>query len=61
PTGVELIPGHTYVVWTWDSHFAKFRVTEEYFTTPGIPAGVQIDWAYQTDLDNPELSPAYSP
>jgi hypothetical protein len=50
PTGtVELIPGHCYVVWTRDNHFAKFRVT-------GLSSGmVSFDWAYQTDPGNPEL------
>ena len=50
PTGsVELIPGHCYIVWTWDDHYAKFRVT-------GISVSdVSIDWAYQTAVGNPEL------
>lgn len=50
PSGaVELIPGHCYVVWTFDNHFAKFRVT-------GLTASqVTFDWAYQTDAGNPEL------
>ena len=50
PTGtVELIPGHCYIVWTRDDHYAKFRVT-------GLsPSVVGIDWAYQTDTSNPEL------
>jgi len=50
PSGaVELIPGHCYVVWTWDDHYAKFRVT-------GLsPTQVTFDWAYQTDPGNPEL------
>jgi hypothetical protein len=50
PTGsVELIPGHCYIVWTWDNHYAKFRVTGLSATT------VSLDWAYQTDPGNPEL------
>jgi len=50
PTGTaELIPGHCYVVWTSDDHYAKFRVT-------GLsPSVVSFDWAYQTDRSNPEL------
>jgi hypothetical protein len=50
PTGtVELIPGHCYVVWTRDDHYAKFRVT-------GVnPNSVSFDWAYQTAPGNPEL------
>ena len=33
--------GHTYVVWTWDNHFAKFRISEL------SRARVVFDWAYQ--------------
>jgi len=46
---VNLYEGHAYWVWTWDNHFAKFRVThigDDY---------VVIDWAYQIDEGNPEL------
>ncbi|MFA5032961.1 MAG: fibronectin type III domain-containing protein [bacterium] len=46
---VELIPGHGYVVWTNNNHFAKFRVTsatDEY---------ARFDWAYQEDVGNREL------
>ena len=46
---VELIPGHCYIVWTRDNHFAKFRVTG---LSPNV---VGFDWAYQTDPGNPEL------
>lgn len=50
PTGtVELIPGHAYVVWTRDNHYAKFRVTSLSATA------VVFDWAYQTDPGNGEL------
>lgn len=50
PTGsVEVIPGHCYVVWTRDNHFAKFRVIS---VTTG---SVAFDWAYQTDTGNREL------
>ena len=38
---VELFAGHTYVVWTWDDHYAKFRVSAL------SPARVVFDWAYQ--------------
>jgi hypothetical protein len=37
----RLIVGHTYVVWTWDDHYAKFRVTSL------SPGRVVFDWAYQ--------------
>ncbi|UCG31119.1 MAG: hypothetical protein JSV53_04380 [candidate division WOR-3 bacterium] len=46
---VEAIPGHTYIMHTWDNHYAKFRV---------IALGtysVVFDWAYQIDPGNPEL------
>jgi hypothetical protein len=50
PTGtVELIPGHCYVVWTRDDHYAKFRVTS---LTNSL---VVFDWAYQTAAGNGEL------
>lgn len=54
--GVELITGHTYVVWTHDSYFAKLRVTA-ILQTAGIPSAILFDWAYQVDNNNPELAP----
>lgn len=49
-TGIaEAILGHTYIVWTWDNHFAKFRVTAI------GPDYAIFDWAYQVDPGNPEL------
>jgi len=47
---VEAILGHTYVIWTWDNHFAKIRVT-----AIGTNC-IFFDWAYQIDPGNPELS-----
>ncbi|MEO0143182.1 MAG: hypothetical protein ABIL70_03995 [candidate division WOR-3 bacterium] len=50
PSGmVEAIIGHTYVIWTWDNHFAKVRVTSI------NPDYAIFDWAYQIDPGNPEL------
>lgn len=50
PTGtVELIPGHCYIVWTRDDHYAKFRVTSV------SSSAVTYNWAYQTATGNPEL------
>ena len=46
---VEAIAGHTYVVWTWDDHYAKIRVRD--VTT----SKVTFDWAYQLAASNPEL------
>jgi len=60
PDGVELIEGHTYVVWTWDSYFAKFRVLQILLSPLGIPQGARIDWAYQIDQNNPELISVYN-
>lgn len=45
----EVIPGHTYVIWTWDDHYAKVRVKEVTSTR------VVFDWAYQTAAGNTEL------
>ena len=47
-----LTPGHTYVVWTWDDHFAKFRVTAM------SPGRVVVDWSYQLQRSNPFLKRA---
>lgn len=46
---VRLLPEHTYVVWTWDDHYAKFRVRT-------VSQGrVVFDWAYQLQPSNPLL------
>ena len=49
---VEAIDGHCYIIWTWNDHYAKFRV-EEIFGDIKI----YFDWAYQVDPSNPELAP----
>jgi hypothetical protein len=50
PSGsVEAIPGHTYVIWTWDNHYAKVRVRSV------STSGVSFDWAYQTADGNTTL------
>lgn len=47
----RLIPGHTYVIWTWDNHYAKLRIT-------GLTASeVRFDWAYQLQEGNTRLKP----
>jgi hypothetical protein len=52
PTGtVEVIPGHTYVIWTRTNHFAKVRVVGQ-----GLER-IEFDWGYQIDSGNPELKP----
>ncbi len=47
---VEAILGHTYIVYTWDNHYAKFRVTA-FGSSYAL-----FDWAYQVDPNNPELA-----
>ncbi len=49
---VEAIAGHTYVVWTWDDHYAKMYVTSV------SPTSITFDWAYQTTPGNRELKRA---
>ena len=48
----EVILGHTYIVWTFDNHFAKIRITDIDF---GDNPSIRFDWAYQTDIGNQEL------
>lgn len=50
----EAIVGHTYVIWTWDDHYAKVRVKNI------IGNSVVFDWAYQVAPANPELKRAPS-
>ena len=54
---VEVILGHTYVIWTDDNHFAKVRVTAIDLPNNSIV----FDWAYQVDAGNPELKPTVGP
>jgi len=49
---VEVIPGHSYIIWTADNHFAKLRVKK---ITGDLK--IDFDWAYQVDPGNPELAP----
>ena len=49
---VELIEGHIYALYTPDEHYAKIRVTQVSDTF------VTFDWAYQLQLDNPQLAPS---
>lgn len=46
---VEAFEGHTFVIWTWDNHYAKIRVKRI------TPERILFDWAYQTAEGNPEL------
>lgn len=49
---MEIIEGHTYVIWTTDDHYAKMHV-EQIASGAGY---VRFTWAYQTDPSNPELA-----
>jgi len=50
---VEIIEDHSYVIYTYDYHYALLTVKS--FNGDG---SVTFDWAYQTAPDNPELSPS---
>ena len=52
---VELRIGRTYVVWTWDDHYAKFRVKSL------SPSRVVFDWAYQLQRSNSLMKRAAPP
>ena len=45
------VVGHTYIIWTWENHFAKIRVKN--ITTERIV----FDWAYQLVSGNKQLKP----
>ncbi len=47
---VEAIVGHSYIVLTRDNHYAKFEVKSR------DGSGMVLDWAYQIDPNNPELT-----
>ncbi len=49
---VEVIFGHSYIIWTRDDHYAKLRVAGFTFSY-----GIVFDWAYQVDEGNQELVP----
>lgn len=46
---VEATVGHTYVIWTWDNHFAKIRITAM------TQDRMVFDWAFQTIQGEPML------
>jgi hypothetical protein len=57
---VEAIIGHTYAFLTPDGNYAKIRVTDMYIDWVNGDVGEAwaiFDWAYQLQLDNPELAP----
>lgn len=47
---VEAIVGHSYILLTRDTHYAKFEVKSHSGTS------MVLDWAYQIDPNNPELT-----
>ena len=47
---VEAIPGHSYIVLTIENHYAKFEVVSR------DNSMIVMDWAYQIDAGNPELT-----
>jgi hypothetical protein len=46
---VIAIPGHTYVIWTWDNYYAKIRVSSV------TNSRMVFDWAFQTLQGNTQL------
>lgn len=45
----QAIAGHTYILWTWDDHYAKVRINS-------ITSGrIDFDWAYQLQSGNTRL------
>ncbi len=46
---VEAKVGNTYVIWTWDNHYAKIRISNI------TPERMVFDWAYQLVEGNREL------
>ncbi len=44
-----VIPGHTYVIWTWDNHFAKVRISSTSSNR------MVFDWAFQLVEGNVQL------
>lgn len=52
---VEAKVGHTYVIWTWDNHFAKVRIRSI------SNDRMVFDWAYQLVEGNRELKRAALP
>lgn len=49
------IPGHTYVIWTWDNYYAKIRVYSI------NNERMIFDWAFQTDKGNTQLKITNAP
>ncbi|MBD3184175.1 hypothetical protein GF312_17960 [Candidatus Poribacteria bacterium] len=57
---VEAITGHTYAFLTLDGNYAKIRIIDvriEWLADDIDDAWMTFDWAYQLQVDNPELAP----
>jgi hypothetical protein len=52
------IVGHTYVIWTWDNHYAKVRIKE---MTTGQGGRIVFDWAFQLVEGEKQLKPVPVP
>ncbi len=50
---LEAVEGHSYYVWTWDNHYAKFRIDELNYNN----RTATISWAFQEVPGLPELMP----
>jgi hypothetical protein len=48
------IPGHTYVIWTWDNHYAKVRISNI------AQNRMVFDWSFQLVEGNRQLKPRKS-
>jgi hypothetical protein len=48
------IVGHTYIIWTWDNHYAKIRINNITVTKERIV----FDWAYQLVPGDIQLKPS---
>ena len=46
-----VVPGHTYIIWTWDNHFAKVRVSS------ATRDRIVFDWAFQLVEGETQLKP----
>ncbi len=53
---LEIIEGHTYVIWTHEDTYAKLRVTYADYAN----GYVEFQWAHQEDMGNPQLRPRAS-
>ena len=56
PTKDEIAKvGHTYVIWTWDNHYAKVRISSM------TSSRIVFDWSFQLVKGERQLKPRKSP